>query len=273
MVLTRQSGGRRGDEAVLSVRAVIDERSTAGLLSLMLVALIPPLEIGVMAVPFVAGLILAACAIRYRDQHSLLFVIVFASAFLVLGALLKELFTWPWHLLIPLVIAAIAARVWRSEARLALGWRSGKASARLWLAAIAISILTTGALVIWVELFEPDLEVFRAMVPRGDLLVLISAALGFALLNATMEELIWRGGIQSWLGRHTSIWLAILIQALSFGALHWAGFPSGWSGVALAIIYGVILGWLRHATGGLSAPIVAHILADLTIFLLVLGSF
>lgn len=272
MVVTLQSGGRCGDEAVLSVRAVIDERGTAGLLSLLLVALIPPLELGVMAVPLVAGLGLAALAIRYRDQHSLIFVIVFASAFLVLGALLKELFTWPWHLLIPLMIAAIAARSWKSEGRLSLGWRSGDASARLWLAAFAISILTTIALVTWVGFFQPNLENFRAMVPRGNVLVLISAALGFALLNATMEELIWRGGIQSWLVGHTSVRLAILIQALSFGALHWAGFPSGWSGVALATIYGVMLGWLRHATGGLAAPIVAHILADVTIFLLVLGS-
>lgn len=256
----------------MSVRAVIEERRAAGLLSLLIVALIPPLELGVMAVPLAAGLGLAALAIRYRDQHSLLFVIVFASAFLVLGALLKDRFTWPWHLLIPLMIAAIAARIWRSEARLTLGWRSGDASTRLWLATFAISILAIIALVTWAELFRPNLETFRAMVPRGDLLALISAALGFALLNATMEELIWRGGIQSWLVEHTSIRLAILIQALSFGALHWAGFPSGWSGVALATLYGVMLGWLRHATRGLAAPIIAHILADLTIFLLVLGS-
>jgi membrane protease YdiL (CAAX protease family) len=252
---------------------MIEERRAAGLLSLALVALIPPLELGVMAVPLVAGLGLAALAIRYRDQHSLVFVLVFASAFLVLGALLEERFTWPWHLLIPLLLAAIAARIWRPEARLSLGWRSGDASAQLWLAALAISILAAVALVTWAELVQPDLEIFRAMVPSGNLLVLVSAAVGFALLNATMEELIWRGGIQSWLIEHTSIWLAIVIQALSFGALHWAGFPSGWSGVALATIYGAMLGWLRHRTGGLAAPIVAHILADLTIFLLVLGSY
>ncbi len=272
MVVTRQSVRRRGDKAALSVRAGIEERRTAGLLSLLLVATIPPLELGVMAVPLVAGLGLAALAIRYRDQHSLLFVVVFGSAFLVLGALLKELFTWPWHLLIPLIIAASAARIWKSEGRLSLGWRSGDASAQLWLAAFVISILATIALVIWAELFQPNLEPFRAMVPRGNMLVLTAAALGFALLNATMEELIWRGGIQSWLVEHSSIRLAIFIQALSFGALHWAGFPSGWAGVALAMIYGVMLGWLRHATGGLAAPIVAHILADVTIFLLVLGS-
>lgn len=244
----------------------------AGLLSLSAVALIPPLQLGLTAVPLVAGLALATLAIRYRDQHSLLFVVVFASAFFVLSALLEEFFTWPWHLLLPLMFAAIAARSWTSEGRLSLGWQSGDASVQYWLAALAISILASIALVSWAALFQPDLENFRAMVPHGNMLVLISAALGFALLNATMEELIWRGAIQSWLVGHTSIRLAILIQALSFGAVHWAGFPSGWSGVALATIYGVMLGWLRHATCGLAAPIVAHILADVTIFLLVLGS-
>lgn len=122
------------------------------------------------------------------------------------------------------------------------------------------------------RILSTDLESYRAMVPRGSLLVLISAALGFALLNASMEELIWRGGIQTWLIERTSVWLAILLQGLSFGALHWAGFPSGWSGVALATTYGIMLGWLRQATGGLAAPIVAHIIADVTIFLLVIGS-
>ncbi len=140
-------------------------------------------------------------------------------------------------------------------------------------AAFVVSILATAALVAWTELVQPDLQTFRAMVPSGNVEVLISAALGFALLNATMEQLIWRGGIQSWLVGHTTITLAILIQGISFGALHWAGFPSGWSGVALATVYGVMLGWLRHIAGGLAAPIFAHILADLTIFLLILGSF
>lgn len=254
------------------MRAVIDGRSAAGLLSLLLVAMIPPLQLGMAAVPLVAGLGLAVFAVRYRDRHALRFVVAFASAFLVLGALLKDLFTWPSHLLVPLLVAALAARVWKSESRESLGWRWGDADARAWLAALAIAILASIALITWAELLQPDLEGFRAMVPRGNMAVLIAAALGFALLNAVMEELIWRGGIQSWLVGHTGIRLAILVQALSFGALHWAGFPSGWSGVGLATIYGVMLGWLRHATGGLAAPIAAHILADVTIFLLVLGS-
>lgn len=252
---------------------VIGKGRAVGLLSLSLVAIIPPLKLGVMAVPLAAGLMLAAISVRYRNHHSLLFVVVFGSAFLVSSALLKGLFTWPWHLFVPLVIAAMAARVWKPEVRLSLGWVAGGSGAKMWLAALAVSILATAALVTWAELVRPDLQNFRAMVPNGNLGVLICAALGFALLNATMEELIWRGGIQSWLVEHTNITLAILIQGISFGALHWAGFPSGWSGVALATIYGVMLGWLRHAAGGLIAPIVAHILADLTIFLLVLGSF
>lgn len=252
---------------------MIGKGRAVGILSLLLVAIIPPLRLGVMAVPLAAGLGLAAISFRYRHHHSLLFVVVFASSFLVLGALLEDLFTWPWHLLIPLVIAAMAARVWKPEVRLSLGWQAGEAGARMWMAAFAVSILATAALVTWAELVQPDLQTFRAMVPDGNFGVLISAALGFALLNAAMEELIWRGGIQSWLVGHTTITLAIWIQGISFGALHWAGFPSGWSGVALATFYGVMLGWLRHATGGLAAPIFAHILADLTIFLLVLGSF
>lgn len=256
----------------MSVAGVIDERRSAGLLALLLVALLPPLQLGVMAIPLVIGLGVAALAFRYRDDTATRFVTVFAAAFLVLVALRDDRFTWPWHLLIPLAMAGLAARVWTSQARLSLGWKWGDVPARLWLAAFAIAVLATVALVFWAKIFQPDLRSFQAMVPAGDLMVLVPAALGFALLNATMEELIWRGAIQTWLARHTNIQGAILIQGVSFGALHWAGFPSGWSGVALATIYGVMLGWLRHAAGGLAAPIVAHILADLTIFLLVIGS-
>jgi len=40
--------------------------------------------------------------------------------------------------------------------------------------------------------------------------------------------------------------------------------------VVLAFIYGLSLGWILHISGGLTFPIVAHILADAAISTLVL---
>ena len=59
-----------------------------------------------------------------------------------------------------------------------------------------------------------------------------------------------------------------LAQALIFGAWHYHGIPSGWTGVVLTTIYGGIMGFLAdlHPSMGLLLPIVAHSIADYYIF-------
>jgi hypothetical protein len=47
--------------------------------------------------------------------------------------------------------------------------------------------------------------------------------------------------------------------------MHLHGFPRGWSGVALASVYGLMMGALRQRARGLLAPWVAHLFADLAI--------
>jgi membrane protease YdiL (CAAX protease family) len=49
-----------------------------------------------------------------------------------------------------------------------------------------------------------------------------------------------------------------------------SGIHSGGPGVVLGLIYGLALGWLRHTSGGLLFPIVAHIMTDAAILTLVL---
>jgi membrane protease YdiL (CAAX protease family) len=56
------------------------------------------------------------------------------------------------------------------------------------------------------------------------------------------------------------------MQALAFGLLHLWGFPGGWTGVALASIYGAIMGAARFYAQGMFVPWAAHVLTDLTIF-------
>ena len=62
------------------------------------------------------------------------------------------------------------------------------------------------------------------------------------------------------------------IQALSFGVAHIQGFPRGALGVALAAVYGLLLGVLRLRAGGLLAPVLAHIGADAVIYALILAT-
>jgi len=89
----------------------------------------------------------------------------------------------------------------------------------------------------------------------------------FALINAFSEEVVYRGVLQEALFatlRKTS--LAVLLQADAFAMEHFAvGFPNGYWGYAMVLVYGGMLGYLRVRTRGMLAPFLAHVVADLVI--------
>lgn len=94
-----------------------------------------------------------------------------------------------------------------------------------------------------------------------------------AVANAACEELTSRGfwrsefEITACLSLHRSN----ILQALVFGAWHFHGIPSGWLGVALAAVYGWIMGaladYFADTVGpGLWVPILVHSMTDYYIF-------
>ncbi len=88
-----------------------------------------------------------------------------------------------------------------------------------------------------------------------------------ALLNASVEEFIWRYALlDRLLATGLTFMPCILLQALSFGIPHWSGLPSGWIGVGGALTLGVILGGLTIRTRSILPAIVAHTLVDLSLF-------
>lgn len=108
------------------------------------------------------------------------------------------------------------------------------------------------------------------MLPPDQPWLIVFAGLGFATLNALVEEFIFRGILWDGLERLLSpVWLTLAIQAVIFGAIHYNGFPSGIIGMGLAAIYGAMLGVVRQQSQGLGAPVITHFFADLTIFLLI----
>nr|WP_165485842.1 CPBP family glutamic-type intramembrane protease [Frankia sp. Cppng1_Ct_nod] len=56
------------------------------------------------------------------------------------------------------------------------------------------------------------------------------------------------------------------MQAVSFGAAHGTGLSGGVAGMVGATVFGVVLGMLRNASAGLTAPVIAHTLVDLVLF-------
>jgi len=153
--------------------------------------------------------------------------------------------------------------------RRSVGWlRAGRFGPDVRILVIVTVLVSAAALVAWTMLSKPDLRHHLALVPALPLWAYPIAAIGFGALNAAMEETIFRGvmmeALDSALGAG---YASIGVQALSFAAFHYlAGFPSGAIGFAMTFAYGAMLGLVRRRSGGLLAPWIAHVAADLAIF-------
>jgi membrane protease YdiL (CAAX protease family) len=179
-----------------------------------------------------------------------------------------------------LLLAMGLVPLWQPAMALALGLfvllrgerPPGLARGRVpWLPTLLAAAVTPGALLGWYWLARPDLSELLAMyVPAVPLPVLVLGALGFALVNAALEEIVWRGVLQTELEPLVGPAAAVGVQALSFGVQHAHGFPSGLAGVLLVTVWGAMLGEVRRRSGGLLAPLLAHVVADAVIAAIVL---
>lgn len=176
-----------------------------------------------------------------------------------------------WQLAMVLALAAYAGLSRLAPAlRPPEGWRAAGGLPKRWTA--LVGGVTPVALVGWLAFARPDLrditgsELLQVSTP-----VLIAGGAVFAVLNATLEEVIWRGVLQPSLAAAWGARVAVVLQAASFGAQHAHGFPRGLLGVFLAGSWAVMLGLLRQRSRGLLAPVLAHIVADATIAALVIG--
>lgn len=94
------------------------------------------------------------------------------------------------------------------------------------------------------------------------------------LLNAIVEETVFRGIIQTELSKIFTNSIAIFIQGILFAAFHYAGgFPNGVIGFGMTFIYAGALGIMRYKVKGLLAPIITHWFADLTIVIFLWSCF
>lgn len=136
---------------------------------------------------------------------------------------------------------------------------------------LVVGGVTPVALASWLILLEPDLSDVVAVVPPLSLPLLVVLGVAFTVINAALEELLWRGFLQPHLAALTGPAAAVLLQAISFGVQHAHGVPRGLVGMGLAGSWAILLGALRTRAKGLLAPLLAHIVADATIAVIVLG--
>lgn len=164
-----------------------------------------------------------------------------------------------WALVVKMAPALAPSAQWRARGSVP------------WLATALVAGVTPFALVTWLLVMEPDLsDVVGAYVPDLPLALLVLGSVGFAVVNAAGEELVWRGVFQDRLAVLVGMPAAVVLQALSFGLQHAHGIPRGPVGVVLAGTWAVMLGMLRVHTKGLLAPLLAHVVADAVIATIVL---
>lgn len=239
----------------------------ASLLAGVVLIVLQDVAVGVSAV-LVLGL-LALGARRSRSAPAVDAVLMTGLLYLTLSVGIFGL--WP----LPGAVAVLAAwALARRSARAEL-WRSwcqrGSATPELpWLLLVTITV-TAVALVTWQRVFDGQLPQDYVDAAAGHPLWLLAlGGAGFSLLNAAVEEAVFRGVLQTAMERVSGPAVAIAAQATAFGALHVLGVPSGVVGAVMAGCWGVLLGVLRWRTRGLLAPYAAHVAADATIFLMLL---
>jgi uncharacterized protein len=137
---------------------------------------------------------------------------------------------------------------------------------------VGIVVLSAIGVIAWTHVAKQDPTIRSHILPAGVPSWLVPIYMvGFAGINAAIEEIIWRGvemaALEAAFGAGI---LTLVLQAAHFGLAHYrGGFPNGWSGVGLTFMFGLAMGWLRRRTKGLLVPWCAHAAADFTIIWLV----
>jgi membrane protease YdiL (CAAX protease family) len=196
-----------------------------------------------------------------REAHGALVIVL-----LFLGGAVPELRPWPWYLLAPLLayfaVVGLVAPLRRTRPRFAVG-RADRFSVA---ATLAVIIISCSVLVLFQTLMTPDLTGHAGRLPLTGFGNPLLVGAVFAVVNAVLEEVIFRGILYDAVEGQWGWRVAVVATAVVFGFGHRDGYPPGRLGAVLAGMYGLMLGGLRHRTGGLTLPTLAHVAADATIY-------
>jgi membrane protease YdiL (CAAX protease family) len=199
-----------------------------------------------------------------RVLHGLLLMVL-----LLLPRLLSVFDEWPCYFLVPFLAYSLLRDLITPLRESACWMRRGNLGSAVLIETALLVVLSSTALVFYQITIRPDLDYLRAKMPVWLPTNLVLAGMFFAVMNAALEEVIFRGVFLDALDAEFGFRIAVLVQAALFGLGHARGYPPGALGVVMASGYGLLLGLLARRSQGLAAPVLAHICADATIFALV----
>lgn len=156
-----------------------------------------------------------------------------------------------------MVRARTDAPFWQS-----IGWRDLYAS-NGGLRASALQFLTGGAVLAVVVSFAGGLFNSKQALPIETLLQARISGVLFGVLGVLVaplvEETIFRGFLYPVVARHLGITAGIVITGTLFGLMHAVQLWGGWGQIALLMMVGVVLTWVRARTGTVAASYFVHL--------------
>jgi membrane protease YdiL (CAAX protease family) len=180
--------------------------------------------------------------------------------------------SWPWYLLLPLLVYAgvvLAVKPLRQTTPPITVGRLGGAP----LAFSAVLVVATSAVLVAFHAWAcPDVTALAGKLPVAAFGNLLVAGLCFSVVNASLEEVVFRGVLWGAIAGEWGRMVALVVTSVLFGFVHLSGYPPGPLGAVLAGTYGLVLGLLRWWAGGLGLALGCHVCADATIFGLLLCS-
>lgn len=173
---------------------------------------------------------------------------------------------WPWYFVIPVLVYSGIVLFFGPLRRTAPVLGVGSLGGTRLVCAVVLAVTSAGILVAFQALFRPDVKDLAAKVPVDWFGNLLLAGLCFSVVNAVLEEIVFRGVLWEVLAVEWNSAIALGVTSVLFGVGHLDGYPPGPSGAVMAGVYGVCLGVLRWWTGGLALATACHVCADTTIF-------
>lgn len=127
-------------------------------------------------------------------------------------------------------------------------FKVGKYNSKNVVLLIITIVISAGILVLWYLTTLPDLNPMVTSLKDKSKIVIIFSIIGFAIINAIVEESIFDGICYRAMEEHFKIPIIFIgLQALSYSVSHFHGIPNGYIGILLSFIYGgLMLGGLRY---------------------------
>jgi uncharacterized protein len=156
-----------------------------------------------------------------------------------------------------LLVTKISAPFWQ-----AIGWREMRPGTGR-IRDSALQFLAGGAVLALIVSFVGGLFNPKQTLPIEELLkarvsVLLFGILG-VLLAPVVEETIFRGFLYPVIARQMGVSAGVAITGTLFGLMHAAQLWGGWGQIALLILVGVALTWVRARTGTVAASYFVHL--------------